>query len=87
MATFDALDQRSDTRYDASGNAQYIPDAKGNAVENVYDALNRKVCTGFAPTSVAESTNGTVRSIATETVTEYEDLGRRIGRLFPGGQS
>lgn len=78
IATINALNERTDTIYNEVGSARYFTDAKGNTVENVYDELNRKVRTVFAPTSVAESTNGTVRTTATETVTDYDELGRRV---------
>ena len=62
--------------YDNAGNARFFTDARGQTVESVYDNVNRRVRTVFPVSAIVEG--NTVRNIATETVTLYDELGRRV---------
>jgi RHS repeat-associated protein len=75
-ATINAKAERTDFEYDSAGNLRFVTDVKGRATEHVYDALNRRIRTIF-PAAEIWTGSGLERT-ATETVTAYDKLGRRI---------
>lgn len=84
--TINAKGQRSRFGFDANGNQETFTDALGRVVTHTYDALNRKVRTVFPPAPV-DLGNGNVVNTVTETVTAYDELGRRVVEYEQSPQS
>jgi RHS repeat-associated protein len=62
--------------YDANGNQTSFTDALNRIVQYGYDALNRRTST-LLPLSEVD-VNGSLTTTATESVTTYDELGRRV---------
>ena len=58
------------------GNLEAFTDPKGNTVQHVYDALNRRTRTVFPASEVWTGSGYT--TVQTDTHTDYDELGRRI---------
>ncbi|HSV61749.1 MAG TPA: RHS repeat-associated core domain-containing protein [Chthoniobacterales bacterium] len=76
VGTLNAKSELSRFGYDANGNQTSFADALNRTTTYGYDALNRRVSTLFPPSEV--DVNGTLVTTATETVTAYDELGRRV---------
>jgi RHS repeat-associated protein len=83
VAMIDALGRTTSYEYDDAGNVRFVTDPKLNVIEHVYDDLNRRVRTIFPASSVW--TGSGYQTIATATVTGYDELGRRVSMTDQSG--
>jgi RHS repeat-associated protein len=75
-ATLNAKNELSRYSYDANGNQTSFTDALQHTTTYGYDALNRRASTVF-PVSELD-VNGALVTTATETMTVFDELGRRV---------